>query len=262
METYKALVRRVLEKGKLRKNRTGIDTISTFGESFRHDMRKGMPFLTTKKIHIKSCIHELLWFLKGDTNIKYLNDNGVHIWDPWADSEGNLGPIYGYQWTNSGPNHVNQILNAVDAIKYDSYSRRIIIDAWNPSDLQDMALPPCHILYQFYPDPETKELSLSVYMRSADLFLGVPFDIAEGGLLLSMVAKVTGYIPYELIYIFGDTHIYVNHLEQISEQLKRECFELPKLVLNKLDSIFDYTYNDFNIFGYKCHPALKGKVAV
>ena len=262
MENYKALVKRVLEHGSIRQNRTGIHTISVFGESLVHDMQKGMPILTTKKIHIKSCIHELLWFLSGDTNIKYLNDNGVHIWDPWADANGNLGLIYGHQWTNSGPSHVNQVQMAVDLIINDPYSRRIIIDAWNPSDLPNMALPPCHILYQFYPEPITKELSLGVYMRSADVFLGVPFDIAEGGLLLSMMAQITGYTPAKLIYTFGDTHIYTNHLQQVREQLSRTCFELPKLVLNKRDSIFDYKFEDFSIVDYKYHPALKGEVAV
>lgn len=262
MESYKALVERVLERGSIRQNRTGIQTISVFGESLVHDMRNGLPILTTKKIHIKSCIHELLWFLSGDTNIKYLNDNGVHIWDPWADANGNLGPIYGRQWTNSGPNHVNQVQKAVDLINNDPYSRRIIIDAWNPSDQPNMALPPCHILYQFYPEPITKELSLSVYMRSADVFLGVPFDIAEGGLLLSMMAQITGYTPAKLIYFFGDTHIYTNHLQQVHEQLSRTCFELPKLVLNKRDSIFDYKFEDFGIVAYMYHPTLKGSVAV
>lgn len=262
MESYKALVKRVLERGSIRQNRTGIQTISVFGESLVHDMRKGMPILTTKKIHIKSCIHELLWFLSGGTNIKYLNDNGVHIWDPWADANGNLGPIYGRQWTNSGPSHVNQVQKAVDLIINDPYSRRIIIDAWNPSDLPNMALPPCHVLYQFYPEPITKELSLSVYMRSADVFLGVPFDIAEGGLLLSMMAQITGYTPAKLIYFFGDTHIYTNHLVQIHKQLSRTCFELPKLVLNKRDSIFDYKFEDFGIVAYMYHPTLKGEVAV
>lgn len=262
MENYKVLVNKVLEHGSIRQNRTGIQTISVFGGSLAHDMRKGLPILTTKKIHIKSCIHELLWFLSGDTNIKYLNDNGVHIWDPWADANGNLGPIYGHQWTNSGPSHVNQVQMAVDLIINDPYSRRIIIDAWNPSDLPNMALPPCHILYQFYPEPITKELSLGVYMRSADVFLGVPFDIAEGGLLLSMMAQITGYTPAKLIYNFGDTHIYTNHLQQVREQLSRTCFELPRLVLNKRDSIFDYKFEDFSIVDYKCHPALKGEVAV
>lgn len=262
MESYKALVSRVLERGVPRKNRTGIPTISVFGESLEHDMRKGLPILTTKKIYIKSCIHELLWFLSGDTNIKYLNDNDVHIWDPWADANGNLGPIYGHQWTNSGPNHVNQVQQVIDLINNDPYSRRIIIDAWNPSDMPEMALPPCHILYQFYPDPVLGKLSLGVYMRSADVFLGVPFDIAEGGLLLSMVAQITGYTPGKLIYTFGDTHIYTNHLQQVHKQLSRDCFELPKLVLNKHDSIFDYKYEDFSIVDYKCHSALKGSVAV
>jgi thymidylate synthase len=262
MLNYQKLVSHVLEYGALRKNRTGIDTISVFGASLVHDMRAGLPILTTKKIYIKGCIYELLWFLKGDTNIKYLTDNNVHIWDEWADKDGNLGPIYGKQWINSGEKHINQIQYIINEIKHNPYSRRIVLDAWGPSDLKDMALPPCHVLYQFYADPASKQLSLNVYMRSGDLFLGVPFDIAEGGLLLNMVATVTGYNPYRLTYYFGDLHIYVNHLNAIKEQLSREPYKLPKLDLPIKESIFDYKYKDFKILNYKCHPTIKGKVAI
>lgn len=262
MESYKRLVERILKNGKLRHNRTGIDTISVFGESLEHDMRNGLPLLTTKKVNYKACIHELIWFLKGDTNIKYLNDNGVHIWDAWADENGDLGPVYGKQWVNSGPKHINQVHEVINLINNDPYSRRILINAWNPSDLSDMALPPCHVLYQFYADPESKNLSLCVYMRSADIFLGVPFDIAEGGILLTLISKLTGYTPYKLKYFFGDTHIYVNHMDVIKQQLERNCFELPKLLLPKHNAVEDYKFTDFKIVNYMSHGALKGKVAV
>lgn len=262
MKAYKDLVTRVLNFGLVKENRTGINTLSTFGQMLSHDMRYGLPLLTTKKVNYKACIHELLWFLKGDTNIKYLNDNNVHIWDAWADENGDLGPVYGKQWTDSGPNHVNQVAYVINEIKNNPDSRRILIDAWSPSELDSMALPPCHILYQFYPNIKTKSLSMCVYMRSADLFLGVPFDIAEGGMLLSLIARITGYKPYRLTYFFGDVHIYVNHLEQIQEQIKRECYNLPKLKLPKKERIEDYTFEDLKIINYKCHPFIKGEIAV
>lgn len=262
MNSYKDLVQSVLNEGNLRSNRTGVDAVSAFGRVLKHDMRLGLPVLTTKKINIKACIHELLWFIKGDTNIKYLNDNGVHIWDAWADANGELGPVYGKQWRSYGPKGIDQVKGVIDLIKSDPLSRRIIINSWNPSDLSDMALPPCHVMYQFYAEPGTKDLSLIVYMRSADVFLGVPFDIAEGGLLLSLVAKVTGYDPKELIYFFGDTHIYSNHIAQVYTQLGRPCFKLPKLEIPRKGSIFDYKYSDFKIIDYKHHSILKGEVAV
>lgn len=262
MITYKNLVSRVLKEGTLRKNRTGVDCISKFGESLRHDMSKGLPILTTKKVFIKGCIHELLWFLRGDTNIKYLQDNGVHIWDAWADENGNLGPVYGAQWIKSGINKINQVQYVIDEIRNNPLSRRILINAWSASDLAVMALPPCHIIYQFYVDVKNKRLNLSVYMRSADLFLGVPFDIAEGGILLSMVAKVTGYTPGELLYTFGDAHIYKNHIDAIRTQLSRPCFTLPTLDIPYKNSIFDYEYVDFKIENYKSHGIIKGEVAV
>lgn len=262
MESYKQLAQCVLEHGFRRPNRTGTDALTCFALNLRHDMREGLPILTTKKINVKACIHELLWFLKGDTNIKYLQDNGVHIWDAWADENGDLGPVYGKQWIASGPKHVNQVQYVIDEIRNNPHSRRLVIDAWNPSDMPDMTLPPCHILYQFYADTINKMLSLSVYMRSADIFLGVPFDIAEGGLLLSLVAKVTGYTPYELYYTFGDAHIYVNHIEQVYKQLERCTFVLPTLELPEKDNIFDYTFEDFKIKDYNHHSFLKGEVAV
>lgn len=262
METYKALATQILKEGSLRKNRTGIDTISLFGAAFEHNMADGLPVLTTKKIYIKGCIHELLWFLRGDTNIKYLTDNNVHIWDAWADENGDLGPVYGAQWIKSGPKKINQVQYIINEIKTNPFSRRIVLDSWSPSDIPDMALPPCHVLYQFYANPYTKQLSLNVYMRSADVFLGLPFDIAEGGLLLSLVAKVTGYKPDKLKYYFGDIHIYVNHLGALKTQLERPCFELPTLSLPFKDNIFEYEYSDFNIENYKHHGVLKADVAI
>lgn len=262
MESYKQLVTQVLACGDGQPNRTGIDTIVDYNLHWQHSMESGLPILTTKKVNYRACIHELLWFLKGSTNIKYLTDNNVHIWDAWADENGDLGPVYGKQWTCSGPNKVDQVQYVINEIKNNPYSRRIILDAWNPSDMPDMALPPCHVLYQFHAQPQFKQLHLSVYMRSADMFLGVPFDIAEGGILLSLIAKITGYKPGMLYYTFGNAHIYTNHLAQIEKQLTREPFELPTLELPKKDSIYDYTFEDFNISGYQSHGFLKGEVAV
>lgn len=262
MESYKTLVKRVMKFGAEKENRTGTNAISAFSQIFFHDMANGLPVMTTKKINLKACIYELLWFIKGDTNIKYLNGHGVHIWDPWADENGDLGPVYGKQWTDSGKNHVNQLHYVINEIKNNPNSRRIIIDAWSPSELSEMALPPCHILYQFYAKPDTKSLSLCVYMRSADIFLGLPFDIAEGGMLLSLIAKITGYTPDKLTYMLGDAHIYVNHLDQIKEQIKREPYALPKLELPFKENIEDYVFEDFVITDYQHHGAIKGDIAV
>lgn len=262
MQSYKNLILSILEHGKDRPNRTGTGARSQFGVAFEHYMDRGLPVLTTKKVNTKACIHELLWFLKGDTNIKYLNDNGVHIWDPWADANGDLGPVYGKQWIESGPNKINQIDFVINEIKTNPHSRRILLDTWNPSDMQDMALPPCHVLYQFYVDPATMQLSLQVYMRSADVFLGLPFDIAEGGILLSLIAKVTGYTPYKLRYVIGDAHIYENHILQVCKLLQRTPLTLPTLILPEKESIYDYKYEDFEIKNYKHHGFLKGDVAV
>lgn len=262
MESYKTLVKRVIKFGEEKENRTGINAISAFSQMLVHDMNRGLPVLTTKKVNLKACIYELLWFIKGDTNIKYLNDNGVHIWDPWADANGNLGPIYGKQWTDYGPTHINQLHYVINEIKNNPNSRRIILDAWNPTDLADMALPPCHMVYQFYAKPNTKSLSLCVYMRSADIFLGLPFDVAEGGILLSLIAKITGYTPDKLTYIMGDAHIYINHLAQIETLLKREPYSLPTLELPFKENIEDYVFEDFVIKNYKNYGILKGDIAV
>ena len=262
MRSYIRLAKQVLAEGNKRPNRTGVDTISLFGTRWEHDMQTGFPILTTKKVNFKACVHELLWFLSGDTNIKYLNDNGVHIWDAWADENGDLGPVYGKQWTDFGPNHINQVELLINTIKANPYDRRLIINAWNPSDMADMALPPCHVLYQFYPDPVTKTISLQVYQRSADMFLGVPFDIVEGGLLLTMVGQVTGYEPGKLIYIFGDTHVYTNHIEAFKVQFGRTFKRLPVLKLNKHFNLSDYKAEDFELLDYRHHSFIKADVAV
>lgn len=262
MHSYLNLVNRVLHTGITRPNRTGIDTLSIFGESIQHDMSLGMPVLTTKKVNFRACVVELLWFLRGDTNIKYLQDNNVHIWDAWADANGNLGPVYGKQWVESGKNRINQVDYVINEIKHNPYSRRIILDAWSPSDLADMALPPCHVLYQFYADPASNSLDLQVYMRSADLFLGLPFDIAEGALLLSLIAKITGYTPRKVKYTLGDAHIYKSHLTQVGIQLEREPLVLPTLKIAKKESIYDYDINDIELLNYEHHGFLKGEVAV
>lgn len=262
MKSYLKLAANVFTQGLQRSNRTGVDTLSLFGATLEHNMSEGMPVLTTKKVNFRACIHELLWFLRGDTNIKYLTDNNVHIWDDWADENGDLGPIYGKQWIESGPKKVNQVDYLIKEIRENPLSRRLILDAWSPSDLKEQALPPCHILYQFYAEPNQKNLSLQVYMRSADIFLGLPFDIAEGGLLLHLVSSVTGYTPLKLRYVLGDAHIYVNHLEQMRTQLGRECFSLPRIEINKKESIYDYTIDDIKLVDYKSHSFLKGDVAV
>lgn len=262
MRAYLDLVKKVLENGQLRSNRTGVDTISIFGADLEHNMQEGMPVLTTKRVNFRACVHELLWFLKGDTNIKYLIDNNVHIWDAWADKNGDLGPVYGKQWISSGTKGVNQIDYVIKEIIENPWSRRILLDAWSPSDLEAQALPPCHVLYQFYAEPATKELSLQVYMRSADIFLGLPFDIAEGGLLLYLVSAITGYTPTKLRYVLGDAHIYVNHISQLKVQLGREPYSLPSLDIPRKESIYAYKAEDIKLIDYKHHGFLKGEVAV
>lgn len=264
MKTYLNLLNNILEKGTVKSDRTGTGTISTFGYQLRHDMADGFPLLTTKKLHLKSIIHELLWFLKGDTNVKYLQDNGVRIWNEWADADGNLGHIYGYQW-RSWPDYdggtIDQIAEAVETIKTNPDSRRIIVSAWNVADLKNMNLPPCHAFFQFY--VADGKLSLQLYQRSADSFLGVPFNIASYALLLQMMAQVTGLKPGEFVHSFGDVHIYLNHLEQVKEQLRREPRALPRMVINpEKKSIFDFEYDDFRIEGYDPWPAIKGEVSV
>lgn len=264
MKQYLDLLRKVEEEGVQKCDRTGTGTRSIFGYQMRFDMADGFPLLTTKKLHIKSIVHELLWFLKGDTNVKYLHENGVRIWDEWADANGDLGHIYGYQW-RSWPDYnggyIDQISEAVDTIKNNPDSRRIIVSSWNVADLDNMNLPPCHAFFQFY--VADGKLSLQLYQRSADIFLGVPFNIASYALLLHMMAQVTGLKPGTFVHTLGDAHIYNNHQEQVHLQLSREPRQLPLLKLNPdVKSIFDFHYDDIEIVGYDPHPHIAGKVSV
>jgi len=265
MKQYLDLVRHVLENGTRKTNRTGIDTISTFGYQNRYNLADGFPLVTTKKMFTPAIIHELLWFLQGDTNIKYLKDNNVRIWDEWADKNGNLGPVYGHQW-RSWPNYrdgssIDQITYAANEIKNNPDNRRIIVTAWNPADIPHMALPPCHCLFHFY--VSDGKLSCLLYQRSADVFLGVPFNIASYALLTMMMAQVAGLEPGEFIHSFGDVHIYVNHLEQIDLQLSRTPHKLPKMKINpNIKSIFDFKYSDFELVNYEHDAVIKGVVAV
>ncbi|HOK39073.1 MAG: thymidylate synthase [Bacteroidales bacterium] len=264
MKQYLDLLRHVTENGTIKHDRTGTGTKSVFGYQMRFDLQNGFPLLTTKKLHLKSIIYELLWFLKGDTNIKYLNDNGVRIWDEWADENGNLGNIYGYQWRSwPAPDgkHIDQIKILIDGLKNNPDSRRHIVSAWNVSDLDKMALPPCHILFQFY--VANGKLSCQLYQRSADLFLGVPFNIASYSLLTMMIAQVCGYEPGEFIHTLGDAHIYLNHLEQVKLQLTREPRELPKMKINpSVKDIFEFKFEYFQLENYNPHPHIKGDVSV
>ena len=264
MKQYLELVRHVLEHGTFKGDRTGTGTKSVFGYQMRFNMADGFPLLTTKKVHLKSIIHELLWFLQGSTNVHYLQENGVRIWNEWAADDGELGPIYGYQW-RSWPNydggHIDQIANVVEQIKHNPDSRRLIVSAWNVAQVPQMALPPCHTLFQFY--VADGKLSLQLYQRSGDIFLGVPFNIASYALLLLMVAQVTGLEPGEYIHTLGDAHIYSNHFEQVNEQLQRTPRHLPRMVLNPdVKSIFDFRYDDFKLEDYDPYPPIKGVVAV
>lgn len=264
MKTYLDLIRHILETGHRKEDRTGTGTISTFGYQMRFDLSKGFPLLTTKKVHLKSIIYELLWFLAGDTNVRYLQEHGVRIWNEWADPDGDLGHIYGYQW-RSWPAYdggfIDQISEAVKAIKENPDSRRIIVSAWNVADLKNMNLPPCHAFFQFY--VSDGKLSLQLYQRSADCFLGVPFNIASYALLCMMMAQVCGLKPGDFIHTIGDAHIYTNHLDQVHEQLSREPRQLPTMTINpEVKSIFDFKYEDFKLEGYDPHPAIKGVVSV
>ena len=264
MKQYLDLLQHVLDHGVLKEDRTGTGTHSVFGYQMRFNLQDGFPLLTTKKLHLKSIIHELLWFLKGDTNVKYLQENGVRIWNEWADENGDLGHIYGYQW-RSWPDynvgHIDQIKEAIDTIQNNPDSRRIIVSAWNVADLPQMNLPPCHAFFQFY--VANGKLSLQLYQRSADIFLGVPFNIASYALLLMMVAQVTGLEAGDFVHTLGDAHIYNNHIEQVREQLSREPRDLPKMKLNpNVKSIFDFKYEDFELTDYTPHPHIAGKVAV
>lgn len=264
MQQYLDLMRHVRENGAERTDRTGTGTLSVFGHQMRFDLNAGFPLVTTKKIHMKSVIYELLWFLKGDTNIRYLNDNGVSIWNEWADSDGDLGPVYGHQW-RSWPapdgSRIDQIENLLDQIRTRPDSRRLIVSAWNVADVDTMALPPCHCLFQFY--VADGKLSCQLYQRSADIFLGVPFNIASYALLTMMVARVTGLEVGDFIHTFGDAHLYLNHLEQADEQLERAPYPLPTLTLNPdVDDLFAFDYDDFTLDGYRFHPHIPAKVAV
>ncbi len=264
MKQYLDLLQKVLDEGIQKGDRTGTGTISTFGHQLRFSMKDGFPLVTTKKVYFKGVLHELLWFLKGDTNIKYLVDNNVHIWDEWADSDGGLGHVYGYQWRNwpdYNGGHIDQIKEVIETIKNNPNSRRIIVSAWNVADIDNMNLPPCHCFFQFY--VADGKLSLQLYQRSADLFLGVPFNIASYSLLLLMVAHVTGLEAGDFIHTFGDTHIYNNHIEQVKLQLTREPLHLSKITLNpNVKDIFDFTADDIVLSDYECHAAIKGAVSV
>ena len=264
MKQYLDLLRHILDTGVVKHDRTGTGTISTFGYQMRFDMRDGFPLLTTKKLHLKSIIHELLWFLAGDTNVKYLQDNGVRIWNEWADADGDLGHIYGYQW-RSWPDydggHIDQIAQVVDQIKNNPDSRRMIVSAWNVADLPGMKLPPCHAMFQFY--VADGRLSLQLYQRSADCFLGVPFNIASYALLLQVMAQVTGLEAGDFVHTLGDAHLYLNHLDQARLQLTREPRSLPRMVINpEVKDIFGFTYDDFKLEDYDPHPHIKAEVSV
>ena len=274
MKQYHDLLRHVLASGNQKGDRTGTGTISVFGHQMRFDLSEGFPMVTTKKLHLKSIVHELLWFIKGDTNVTYLQENGVRIWNEWADDHGNLGPVYGYQWRNWNGEEIDQIKEVVTSLKNNPNSRRMLVSAWNPSVLPDTsisfaenvangkaALPPCHAFFQFY--VADGKLSCQLYQRSADIFLGVPFNIASYALFTLMMAQVCDLQPGEFIHTFGDAHIYNNHLEQVELQLSREPRPLPKMVLNpEVKNIFDFTFEDFTLVDYNPHPHIKGAVAV
>jgi len=264
MQQYLDLLSDTLSQGVKKSDRTGTGTISVFGYQMRFDLAEGFPLLTTKKLHLKSIIHELLWFLKGDTNIKYLNDNGVSIWNEWADEQGNLGPVYGYQWRSwptADGRHIDQISQVFESLTKNPDSRRHMVCAWNVGDIERMALPPCHALFQFY--VANGKLFCQLYQRSADIFLGVPFNIASYALLTMMMAQATGLKLGDFVHTFGDAHIYLNHIEQVKLQLSREPRKLPKMVINpKVKSIFDFKFEDFSLQGYDPHPHIKGAIAI
>ncbi|HEB82220.1 MAG TPA: thymidylate synthase [Gammaproteobacteria bacterium] len=264
MKQYLDLMRHVRDHGNKKEDRTGTGTISVFGHQMRFDLAQGFPLVTTKKCHLKSIIHELLWFLSGDTNIKYLQENGVRIWNEWADENGDLGPVYGYQWRSwpaADGRHIDQISQVIEQIKNTPDSRRIIVNAWNVGEIDNMALPPCHMMFQFY--VADGKLSCQLYQRSADIFLGVPFNIASYALLTMMVAQVCDLEPGDFVHTLGDAHLYLNHLEQADEQLSRKPFPLPQMKINpEVKSIFDFKYDDFELVGYEAHPHIKATVAV
>ncbi|MES2396518.1 MAG: thymidylate synthase [Bacteroidota bacterium] len=264
MKQYHDLMQHVLDKGATKTDRTGTGTISVFGYQMRFDLQEGFPMLTTKKLHLKSILHELLWFLKGDTNIKYLTENGVHIWDEWADENGNLGPVYGSQWRSwptADGRHIDQITQVVEQIKNNPDSRRMIVSAWNVGEIDKMKLPPCHAFFQFY--VADGKLSCQLYQRSADIFLGVPFNIASYAILTLMIAQVCNLKPGEFIHTLGDAHLYSNHIEQAKLQLTRDLRKLPTLKINpEVKSIFEFKFEDFTLEGYDPHPHIKAAVAV
>ncbi len=264
MRQYLELMRHVRDRGVRKADRTGTGTLSVFGYQMRFDLAAGFPLLTTKKLHLRSIIHELLWFLQGDTNVRYLHENKVSIWDEWADGDGELGPIYGYQWRSwpaADGRHIDQIAQVLEQIRDDPDSRRIIVSAWNVGELERMALPPCHALFQFY--VAQGRLSCQLYQRSADIFLGVPFNIASYALLTMMVAQVTGTAPGEFVHTLGDAHLYLNHLEQVEEQLSRPPRPLPTMRIDpRARSLFDFRFEDFALSGYDPHPHIKAPVAV
>jgi thymidylate synthase len=264
MQQYCDLLRHVLAYGNKKEDRTGTGTLSVFGYQMRFDLAEGFPLLTTKKVHLKSIIHELLWFLQGSTNIAYLKENGVRIWDEWADENGNLGPVYGYQWRNwpkPDGTHIDQIAQVVNAIKKNPDSRRLIVSAWNVADVDQMKLPPCHAFFQFY--VADGRLSCQLYQRSADIFLGVPFNIASYALLTMMVAQVCGLKLGDFVHTLGDAHIYTNHMEQVQEQLSRDLRPLPQMQINSnVTDIFSFKFEDFELVNYDPHPSIKGQVAV
>lgn len=264
MRQYLDLMRHVMENGTVKDDRTGIGTISVFGYQMRFDLADGFPLVTTKKVHLRSIIHELLWFLRGDTNVRYLRENGVTIWDEWADEMGQLGPVYGHQWrswTAADGSTIDQISDVIRQISAKPNSRRLIVSAWNVGEIDQMALPPCHCLFQFY--VAGGRISCQLYQRSADIFLGVPFNIASYALLLQMIAQVTELAPGEFIHTFGDAHLYLNHVEQARLQLSREPYPLPVMRLNPaVKSIFDFKYSDFELLGYQSHPRISAPIAV
>lgn len=264
MLQYHQLMQRILDEGVRKSDRTGTGTISIFGAQMRFDLAQGFPLVTTKKLHLKSIIHELLWFLQGDTNIRYLRENGVTIWDEWADADGNLGPVYGYQWRSwpsAGGGHIDQIAQVVSDIKRNPDSRRLLVSAWNPADVPKMALAPCHVMFQFY--VADSKLSCQLYQRSADFFLGVPFNIASYALLTMMIAQVCNLKLGDFVHTLGDTHLYLNHLDQAREQLTRAPRPLPKMQINpEVKDIFGFRYEDFALVGYDPHPHIKAPVAV
>ena len=264
MKQYLELLDHVLKTGTEKQDRTGTGTISVFGYQMRFDLEKGFPLLTTKKLHLKSIIHELLWFISGDTNIRYLAENGVSIWNEWADENGNLGPVYGYQWRSwpaGGNRKIDQLSDVINAIKKSPDSRRHIVSAWNVGEIEKMALPPCHVMFQFY--VASGRLSCQLYQRSCDIFLGVPFNITSYALLTMMVARVTGYKPGDFVHTLGDAHIYLNHIDQVKLQLTREPFPLPEMMINPaVTDISGFRFEDFKLVNYVSHPNIKGDISI